>query len=194
MKRLGGIFEAMIDRQTLAEAFHGVAKGKHRRSDIRRFEANLEENLNDIHRRLADGSFVFGDYAFFEVYDPKERRIAAASVSERIVHHAFVSVAGERLERALIDKSYVCRRGKGQWAAVTEAASLAARHPWCLKFDVKSFFDSIDHDILMRMLGRKIKDARILGLLRRLVGSYETAHGKGQSKNEKFEKQKRGAR
>ena len=179
MKRLGGIFDLVIDRENLAAAFNRVCCGKRRRADIREYAANLEENLNALHRRLAAGMFRFGNYNFFKIYDPKERTIAAAPVEERIVHHALIAVIGGRLERALIDKSYACRKGKGQWAAVAEAKRLAARHEWCLKLDIRHFFDSIDHEILLRLLERKIKDRRVLALLQQLVESYETEPGKG---------------
>ena len=179
MKRLGHVFDAVIDRENLAAAFSRVCKGRRRRRDVVRFAANVEENLNDLHRALADGSFRFGDYNFFRISHPKPRTIAAASIRERIVHHAIIAVIGDRLERSLIDKSCACRRGKGQWAAVAEARSLAGKHPWCLKLDVKNFFDSIDHGILLRLLCRKIKDKRTMALLRQLVASHETSPGRG---------------
>ncbi len=179
MKRVGNIFERVIDRENLAAAFNRVCKGKRGRSDIRRYVANLEENLNSLHRELADGTFRFSRYNFFKISDPKERTIAAASVDERIVHHAFIAVIGERLERSLIDKSYACRKGKGQWSAVAEASRLARRHEWCLKMDIKRYFDSIDHGILLRLISRKIKDKRLMAVIRQLVESYETAPGKG---------------
>ena len=179
MKRLGNIFDLVIDRENLAAAFNRVCRGKRRRGDVRTYAANLEENLNTLHRELAAGTFRFGDYNFFKIHDPKERTIAAAPVKERIVHHALIAVIGGRLERSLIDKSYACRKGKGQWAAVAEARRLAAKHEWCLKLDIHHFFDSIDHEILLGLLARKIKDRRVMVLLRQLVESYETEPGKG---------------
>ena len=179
MKRLGNIFDLVIDRENLAAAFNRVCKGKRGRGDIRQYAENLEENLNALHRKLVRGTFRFGKYNFFKISDSKERMIAAAAVDERIVHHALIAVIGERLERSLVDKSYACRKGKGQWQAVAEARRLARKHEWCLKMDIRHFFDSIDHGIMLWILARKIKDRRVLELLRQLVESYEVEPGKG---------------
>ena len=172
MKRLGNLFERLCDFRTLEAAFARVRKGKARRSDVAAFARGMPENLNAVADELRAGTFRFGNYHFFKVYDPKERLIAAAPVRERIVHHAVIALIGERLERALIDKSYACRKGKGQWKAVAEAERLARLHPWYLKLDIHHYFDSIDHGILKGILRRKIKDARFLALLDSLIDTY----------------------
>ena len=179
MKRLGNIFDFIIDREHLADAFQRVCRGKRRRADVVKYAANLEDNLNELHQELKSGMFHFGNYNFFKIYDPKERTIAAAPIKERIVHHALIMVIGDRLERSLIDKSYACRKGKGQWAAVAEAQRLSRKHDWCLKLDIRHFFDSVDHGILLGQLGRKIKDCRVMALIRQLIVSYEAEKGKG---------------
>ncbi len=179
MKRKGLIFEQLCTYQTLVAAFARVRRGKCFRKDVLAFEANLHENLSLIRDELEHETFQFGAYHYFMIYDPKKRRIAAASVRERVVHHAIIALCGERLERALIDRSYACRVGKGQWAAVAEAKKLARQSSWCLKIDIKSFFDTIDHKILFRLLTSKFKDHALLSLFRQLISSYETEPGKG---------------
>ena len=179
MKRLGGIFEEMCEFATLERAFALVRRGKAHKPEVAAFAANLEERLASIRADLLAGRFRFGGYRFFEIHDPKTRTIAAAPVRERVVHHAIILVCGERLERSLVDRAYACRKGKGQWQAVAEAARLAARHPWCLKLDVRRFFDTIDHARMRRALARKVKDWRVLDLFADLLATYETAPGKG---------------
>lgn len=172
MKRLDNLYDRLCDFRTLETAFMQVRRGKSHRADVMAFERETPENLNLLVDVLRRGEFEFGDYTFFKVYEPKERTIAAASIRERIVHHAIIHLVGERLERALVDKSYACRKGKGQWKAVGEAERLARLHPWCLKLDIRHYFDSIDHGVLKGMLRRKIKDGRFLDLLDELIDSY----------------------
>lgn len=62
---------------------------------------------------------------------------------------------------------------------MARAQEFARRHPWCLKLDIKSYFDSIDQQILLKLLARKIKDAQLLRLIECLLASYATAPGKG---------------
>ena len=179
MKRLGNIYDRLWERELLSLAYYRSRKGKSHRKDIMAFDERCEEDLNRLGEEIRDGSFQFSGYSFFKIFDPKERVIAVAPLRDRIVHHALIAIVGERLERSLVDRSFACRKGKGQWAAVACARKLAIRHEWCLKIDIKSFFDSVDHEILKRLLARKIKDVRILRLIGQLIGSYQTEPGKG---------------
>ena len=179
MKRLGNLFDSVCEYGTLAAAFFRVRRGRSRRSDVERFEKDLHGNLSRLGAELAAGTFRFGGYHLFKVFDPKERVIAAARVEDRVVHHALIALCGERLERSLVENSFACRTGRGQWKALEKASALLRRHPWCLKLDMRKYFDSIDHDLLLALLSRKIKDARVLELFRNLLGSYETAPGRG---------------
>jgi hypothetical protein len=166
------MFDTLCTYPVLSEAFRRVRRGKAFAPSVRAFGERLHENLAAIRRELLEGTYRFGDYRISRVYEPKPRLIAAAPVRDRVVHHAVILVCGERLERALIDRCYACRAGKGQWRAVEAAVRLARRSAWCLKLDIRHYFDSIDHGILMEMLRRKLSDGRLLALLEDLVGSY----------------------
>ncbi len=179
MKRLGHCFNAVTDPENLAAAFYRVKRGKGGQAAVRAFAADYPARMEALRAALAAGTFRFGTYHFFKVFDPKERVIAAAALEERIVHHALIAVCGERLEKGLVDHTYACRKGKGQLKAVAHARRCASRHPWCLKLDIRRYFDSIDHAVLLAQLRRKIKDTRVLALFAQLIASYETAPGKG---------------
>ncbi len=179
MNRLGNIYGKFCCYDNLVLAFAKVRKGKGWRRDMRDWSENLENRLNALLDDLLHGDFRFGDYNVFKIYDPKERTIYAASIRERIIHHAVINVCGWRLENGLIDDSYACRKGKGQLKAVQRGQDFARRYPWCLKLDIKSYFDSIDKGIMMSLLERKIKDRGMLELFDVLMSSYSTQSGKG---------------
>ena len=179
MKRLGDIYGRICDYSNLIDAFGKVKRGKQNRYDSREWTANLESRLNALLHDLQEGHYHFGDYHVFKVFDPKERTIHAASVRERVIHHAVINICGPRLEAGLIDDTYACRVGKGQLRAVHRAQEFAKKHTWCLKMDIRHYFDSIDQRILMGLLERKIKDRRVLELFHELLESYATEHGKG---------------
>lgn len=179
MKRLGNIYGQICNYANLLNAFGKVQLGKSSRADIREWSEQLEKRLNQLLDDLSNSNYRFGDYYVFQVYDPKKRTIYAASVRERIIHHAVINVCGEWLEKCLIDDSYACRKGKGQYSAVLRAQEFAQRYPWCLKLDIKTYFDTIDQKLMMQLLEQRIKDPQVLKLFSELLCSYAIAPGKG---------------
>ncbi len=144
-----------------------------------RFSSNFETNIQDLRRSIIDETVAVGDYRFFRVYDPKERRICAAAFPERVLHHAVMNLCEPVLDRYAIFDSYACRRGKGLHKALARAGRFARKADWYLKLDIRKYFDSIDHAVAMALLERRFKDRRLLALLRRILDSYHTAPGRG---------------
>ena len=179
MKRHGQLMAQIADAENLRLAFWKAAKGKRGKADCLAFRERLDENLAALRAELLAGDVPVGDYHYFTVHDPKERLICAASFRERVLHHALMNVCEPVLERAAVFDSYACRKGKGRLLAVERAQGYARTHGWFLKMDIRKYFDSIDHETLRALLGRKFKDPALLGLVDRILASYQTAPGRG---------------
>ena len=170
---------AIADPENLREAFLKAIRGKRGKTDCRAFQERLGENLTLLREELLAGSVRVGDYHLFQILDPKERTICAASFRQRVLHHAVMAVCEPALERAAVFDSYACRKGKGRLAAVERASGYARRHDWFLKMDVRKYFASIDHRVLEGLLARRYKDRAVLALFGKIIRSYETAPGRG---------------
>jgi RNA-directed DNA polymerase len=179
MKRRGQLMAAIADPENLREAFLKAVRGKRGKTDCRAFQERLDENLTLLREELLAGSVRVGDYHLFQIFDPKERTICAASFRQRVLHHAVMAVCEPALERAAVFDSYACRKGKGRLAAVERASGYARRHDWFLKMDVRKYFATIDHRVLERLLERRYKDPAVLGLFGKIIRSYDTAPGRG---------------
>ncbi len=179
MKRAGHLLDRIAEPENLRLAFWKAAKGKRSQADCRLFQEELEANLDQLREQLMAGGVRVGDYRYFQVFDPKQRLICAASFRERVLHHAIMNICEPALEKTAIFDSYACRRGKGRLAAVHRAQSYARRQGWFLKMDIRKYFDSIDQEILRKMLGKRYKDNLLLDLLERIIASYHTAPGRG---------------
>lgn len=179
MRRVGNLFERVAESENLLEAFHATQRGKADRLEVRRFRAALHSNIERIRCELLSGAFQFGDYRHFTVHDPKTRCIQSAPFAQRVVHHAIINIAGPVLERRFIFDTYACRKGKGQHAALKRAADFAGKYPFYLKMDIRKFYNSIDHRIMLNLLARRIKDRQVLELFESLVESYTIERGKG---------------
>jgi retron-type reverse transcriptase len=77
-----------------------------------RFHARWETHAVRLHEELAAGTWQPGTYTYFDIHEPKLRRVAAASFRDRVVHHALVRVLEPIFEKKFIEVSYACRKGK----------------------------------------------------------------------------------
>jgi hypothetical protein len=171
--------DAVAAPDNLRLAFWKASKGKRAKADCQAFHEKLDEHLDHMRGGLLSGQVRVGDYRYFTIRDPKERRICATSFRERVLHHALMNVCEPVLERASVFDSYACRKGKGRLAAIERAQEYAGRHGWFLKMDVRKYFDSVSHSILGRMLARRFKDRGLLDLFGEIIRSYETTPGCG---------------
>ena len=162
MQRIGNLFDQLCTLENLLQAWKNARKGCGSTPESSRFFCELERELISLQSALLDGTWHPSPYRFFEIYDPKQRRIAVAEFRDRVVHHAVVQVLEPHYERVFIHDSYATRKGKGVHAAVFRAREYMQRNDWYLKSDIEKFFDSVDHQTLMGTLERKIKDTRFL--------------------------------
>lgn len=133
-----------------------------------------------------DGAYVHGGYHPFYVADPKLRHINKATVRDRVVHHALFRILYPGFDCRFIYDSYSCRVGKGTHRAVRRLKLFAQklsrnnhRNFYVLKCDIKKFFDSIDHQILLTIIQKDIKDTRVIGLIKSILVSFHGNTGVG---------------
>lgn len=153
--------------------------GKRHRSDVQDFSLRLMDNILALHEDLKNKTYKHGDYEHFRISDPKPRDIHKASVRDRLLHHALYRALYHFFDRTFIADSYSCRIGKGTHKAMSRFREFGyrvsrnhTRTAWVLKCDIKKFFASINHDILLRALCGRIADRKTLWLLREIVESF----------------------
>ena len=179
MKRVGHLFEAIVDMDNLRLAFMKASRGKRFCADQRAYQKNLDFELLKLKNGLIDGTYQVGRYKRFRIFDPKEREICAAAFGERVLHHALMNVCEKWFDRWLVERTFACRKGFGQLRALTMAGKYARSNSWYLKCDFKKYFDSIPHKALKDLLQSKFKDERVLYWFGRIIDSYETSSGRG---------------
>lgn len=174
MKRVGGVFSQIAERENLRLAFWRARRGHRDSVGARNFEASLERNLVAMQESLLGGRIKVGDYHQFVIHDPKKRLITAPAFHERVLHHAVMNLCEPVFERWLIADSFACRVSKGRHACLARTQTFAARHGYFLKLDIRKYFDSISHFVLIDRLARLFKDRQLLQLFERIIASYET--------------------
>lgn len=160
-------------------AWDEFKKGKRRKKDVRKFEYNLRSNILQLHEELKLRTYSHSDYTSFFIKDPKLRHIHKACVKDRVLHHAVFRVLYPIFDKTFIFDSYSCRINKGTHRAVNRLNFFArkvgennTKTCYILKCDIRKFFDSISHEILINLIKKKVKDENTIWLIAEIVKSY----------------------
>jgi len=163
----------------LLAAWQEFLPGKRRRLDVQIFGASLMDNIFSLHDDLLYHNYRHGGYAAFNISDPKPRHIHKASVRDRLLHHAIYRILYPFFDRTFSADSYSCRLGKGTHKALNQFRNYFlkvsrnnTRNCWVLKGDIRKFFASIDHNVLMETLKEYISDEGIIWLLGQVIASF----------------------
>jgi retron-type reverse transcriptase len=124
-----------------------------------------------LHHELRSGVYEPAPYSQHVVHDPKTRLISAPAVRDRVLHQAVIAELAPFFERSYIHDSYACLPGLGPQRAVLRYPAWTRRYRWRLALDIRRYFPSVDHAILLGLLARPLRDRDTLALLRRLVES-----------------------
>ena len=183
MKVYKDLFNDIISAENLFSAWDKFRNGKRNKKDVMIFEWNLEDNIFRLHRDLKNKTYKHGPYHSFKIRDPKPRDIHKAQVRDRILHHAVFQVLNPIFEPSFISASFSCREGYGTHKGVRflqRTLRMASKNGtvscFALKCDLKKFFDTIDHDILLAILKKRIKDENTIWLLKQIISSFSSKH------------------
>jgi retron-type reverse transcriptase len=160
-------YSDVYDFANLYDAYLKARKQKRYRSEVLQFSYNVEQGLLTLQQELKEKTYAVGKYRPFIVYEPKKRQIVALPFRDRIVQHALNTVIEPLFDRRMIADSFACRIGKGTHAAAKRISYFMGKpsNIYYLKLDVKSFFASIDRNILKDIVRNTIEDKDILWLI-----------------------------
>lgn len=169
------LFDHMLTEENLYAAAHRAALGKRFNGAIAEWRFHLEEEVRRLRDELSSEAYRPGHYRVFYIYEPKKREIAAAPFRDRVVHQALFAVLEPLFERRFFTHSYACRNGKGTHRALDTAQKFLRARRFILQGDIRKFFPSMRHDVLKRLLRRRVRDPRLLRLCDRIIDSSNSA-------------------
>lgn len=174
MKRTGNLIERIASFDNLMLAYKKAAKSKQNRSYVKKFYLRLEENLFEIQEDLLSGHYNWGKYNVFEITDSKKRIICAPQFRDRVTQHAIYNIIEPIFDKTFICNSFACRKQKGTLKGVLayEKAIKNKNLKYLLKCDIKKYFNSINHEILFKLIEKKIKDRTLLIILKNLIFTF----------------------
>jgi len=168
-ERFTALWHHIYDIRRLRKAFFSLKRRKAAGVDEQTWEEygrNLEENLKGLSERLRRGAYRARPVrrAYIPKRDGSQRPIGIPVLEDKIVQKATVEVLNAIYEVDFRGFSYGFRPGRSQHHALDAVAEAieGRKVNWVLDVDIRGFFDAIGHEWLVRFVGHRIKDRRVV--------------------------------
>jgi RNA-directed DNA polymerase len=181
MKRVGNLYEKILDRDLIHAAICEAGRGKRNRESVKLVMADIPGHVEKIREMLINDTYTPAPYHVFERYDPhskKTRKIQRPEFFPDQVVHWLIILACQKVFMRGMD--YWCcgsvpNRGikRGYDGVRRWLRDDKKNTKYTLKMDIRKYYDSVPHHKLMAIMHRKIKDPRMLSLIQKIVDTTE---------------------
>jgi RNA-directed DNA polymerase len=185
------LMEEILETENLKQAFRAVVKNKGAAGidgiTVDSLQAYLAANWSRIRRQLFAGTYA--PLAVKRVEIPKpgggKRKLGIPSVIDRFIQQAVLQVLQRKWDRTFSEHSYGFRPGRSAHQAIGKAQEyIRSGYAYVVDFDLEKFFDRVNHDILMSRCEQRVKDKRLLKLLRAYLNAGVLENGLVQPSEE----------
>jgi len=151
-----------ISKHLVMEAYQRVKANKGSAGidgvSIEQFETNLNDNLYKIWNRMSSGCYVPPPVKLVEI--PKSnggtRPLGIPTVEDRVAQMVVVLTIEPFIEPHFHDDSYAYRKNKSAHDAIGQARKRTFTYPWAIDLDISKFFDTIDHELLLKAIAKHV--------------------------------------
>lgn len=176
MKTYNDIYNEIISLKNLILAHKKARKGKTKKDYVIEFEENLAYNLKLLHDELKSQTYNPKSLQIFTLRDPKTRKISKSDFRDRVIHHAINNILEPIFDITFIYDNCASRKEKGTLFALKRFEGFQRKvtnnltsKGYCLKADIKHYFEEINHKILLEIMQGKIKCEKTIWLLKRVI-------------------------
>ena len=190
--RTDKLMEEVLRRENLLRALKGVQSKKGAPGidgmTVEELPGYLKKEWTRIRKELLQGDYVPSPVRKKEIPKPGggTRMLGIPTVVDRFICHAILQVLSPIFEPHFSPFSYGFRPGRSAHQALQQAqAYIRSGYRWMVDIDLENFFDRVNHDIVMSRVARRIKDKRLLKVIRRYLqagimeGGVESPHVDG---------------
>ncbi|WP_390621231.1 group II intron reverse transcriptase/maturase [Urbifossiella limnaea] len=136
-----------------------------------RYEADLEDRVVDLHRRVHAGTYraLPSRRVFIPKADGRMRPLGVAALEDKVVQQAVAKVLGAIWEVDFLGLSYGFRPGRGPHDALDAlwVGLMRKKVNWVIDADIQGFFDAVSHEWLWKFVEHRVADRRMLRLIRK---------------------------
>ena len=177
MKSYNGLFDRMTDRREAVAAIEEAARYKTKRKAVQDILARREEKAEELCRKLERGAWYPPHHETHRIQEGSHKKVREIVKprfdDEQLVHHMVARQLRPIVTARLYRYAYGSLPGRGTHAAVRAMKrwrdGYGGKRFYVFEGDIKSFYDSVDTELLKAMLGRRIRDRRYLAVLYRVI-------------------------
>ena len=184
-QRFTALLHHVYDVERLGVAYYAVKHGAAPGIDGETWEhygKNLEENLHNLSGRLRRGAYRAKPVgrAYIPKTDGRQRPIGLPALEDKIVQRAVVEVLNAVYEQDFLGFSYGFRPGRSPHHALDalSVGIMTKRVNWVLDADIRAFFDTLNHEWLVKFIKHRISDRRIVRLIQKWLRAGVLEEGK----------------
>lgn len=176
LKRVGHLHEKVYELCNVELADNKARRNKSIRFGIQKHDKNRQKENIELSENLKNLTYQTSEYSTYTIYEPKERVIFRLPYyPDRITHHAIMNIMEPIWTNIFIKQTYSSIRSRGIHQVEYDLFKVLRKDPegtkYCLKMDVKKFYPSITHDILYELIQKRVKDKKLLELLKEIIYS-----------------------
>ena len=192
MKRIGNLYDKILDIENIKYVYDkSVRRNTKNKSKIERFEQNYVSNLLYIKQVLEKRKYIPGKYNIFIINEPKIRLIMSQNIIDKVVNHLVSQYFLVNIfDKTLIDGNVATRKGKGNNYGLKKLTKYLQKNVdkdlYILKFDIKKYFFNLDHQIIKKLIRKKIKDPDVLNILDLIIDSTDNPYINKEIKKLKY--------
>lgn len=175
MKRRGYISPLIETQRNFELAFYGYSEGKHSRVSVRKFEAELTNQLERLLYAYKNESWHTSEYKIQEIQERKRRVLGKLPVADHVMQWAACLHVEPLLCNTYIRRSCACVKGRGTHDFVNLLRKALQEHYgtyYYVQLDAHHYFQHVCSNLMKDTVRRKIKDAKLLRFLDEIIGSY----------------------
>lgn len=172
------LLSVVLEKPNMWKAYERVLRNKGAAGvdgvEVWELKAHLQEHWSTHKEALLNGSYRPQPVRRVEIPKPGggKRQLGIPTVLDRLIQQALHQQLSPLFEPTFSENSYGFRPRRNAGQAVTQARDyVEAGYRWVVDLDLEKFFDRVNHDILMSRVARKVKDKRVLKLIRAYLES-----------------------
>ena len=179
MKKINNLYDKINDIDIIIDMYDNVvSKNTKNKQKIEKFNDYYSINIINIKNIIEKGNYIPGKYNIFLVREPKIRIIMSQNITDKVINHLIAKYfLIDVFDKTLVDFNIATRLNKGTHYGIKLTKKYLNEMKikydtfYYLKFDISKYFYNIDHEIVKKLINKKIKDKKVINIINNIIDS-----------------------